>query len=76
MEKMGAYEGRRFIRDIYDIYHLSDQVQDDREVRKRMAEFLAGIREPADERNLKALVYSGAVPSFSQMVGALRGRFG
>ena len=70
-EKMLAYEGRRMVRDIYDIYHLSRLAG---EVRG-MGGFLRGIKPPVDEKNLRAVVYSGVAPSFRQMVEVLSSRF-
>lgn len=75
LEKISAYAGRKFIRDIYDIYHLSGRAENSAPVRKAMRDLLAHAPAPVDESNLKALVYSGAVPSFSQMLEALRRRF-
>lgn len=70
-EKMKAYEGRRFIRDIYDIYHLSGYAE---KPVPGIPEFLSKIEPPVDEENLKVLVYSGVAPSFKGIVEAL-GRF-
>jgi len=75
LEKMHAYAGRRFIRDIYDVYHLSVQIRDDVEVKMAISKFLESIQEPVDEKNLKAIIYSGAVPSFRQIAEALRRQF-
>lgn len=75
LEKMGAYSGRRFIRDIYDVYHLSNYLKDEIKIRPKVLEFLGSLKPPADEENLKALVYSGKIPSFDQIVEALRRRF-
>jgi len=74
LEKMDAYAERGYIRDIYDVYHLSAYVNEEK-VRQELRKFLDSIRAPVDEKNLKALVYSGAVPSFRQMVEALKRRF-
>ncbi|MEM3556069.1 MAG: nucleotidyl transferase AbiEii/AbiGii toxin family protein [Candidatus Micrarchaeia archaeon] len=70
-EKMSAYETRRMARDIYDIYHLSRFVGEVRGMR----EFLRKAKPPVDEKNLRAVVYSGVAPSFTQMVEALSRRF-
>lgn len=74
IEKIGAYRNRRFIRDIYDIYHLSSYVSDEK-IRKKVQAFLASLEKPVDEENLKAIVYAGNVPSFEQIVAALKRRF-
>lgn len=71
-EKMKAYEGRRFIRDIYDIYHLSGYVE---KPVPGISGFLSKIEPPVDEGNLKVLVYSGVAPSFKGIMEALRRRF-
>ncbi|MBI5036418.1 nucleotidyl transferase AbiEii/AbiGii toxin family protein [Candidatus Micrarchaeota archaeon] len=75
LEKMSAYANRFFVRDLYDIHHLSNYASDDELVEGKMASFLSGIRPPVDEANLKALVYAGVVPSYEQMVGALGRRW-
>ncbi|MEW5996401.1 MAG: nucleotidyl transferase AbiEii/AbiGii toxin family protein [Candidatus Micrarchaeota archaeon] len=75
LEKISAYSGRRLIRDIYDIYHLSRLITDDSLVKKEMQKFLKEIPAPLDEKTLAALLYSGAVPSFAQMGEALNARF-
>ncbi|MDO8625501.1 MAG: nucleotidyl transferase AbiEii/AbiGii toxin family protein [Candidatus Diapherotrites archaeon] len=74
LEKIGAYQNRRRVRDIYDILHLSSQVTVDSEIKKRAAELLADPPKPVDEPNLKAILFSGAVPTFAQMIEALRRR--
>ncbi|MGB9719195.1 MAG: nucleotidyl transferase AbiEii/AbiGii toxin family protein [Candidatus Anstonellales archaeon] len=74
LEKMSAYSSRKLARDIYDIYHLSSYVTDEKKLMKEMRDFLSKIKPPLDEKNLKMLVYSGAVPSFKQMVEALKRR--
>ena len=71
IEKMSAYKDRRFVRDIYDIYHLSNYV----DKIPGISEFLAKIERPIDEENLRVLVYSGVAPSFQSMVEALKRRF-
>jgi predicted nucleotidyltransferase component of viral defense system len=75
-EKIRAYQSRRFVRDLYDIYHLAHQLGDDsRKVAPNLRAFLDGFKKPADEANLPALVYFGAVPSIDQMLLSLRRRF-
>jgi len=74
LEKINAYQNRRFIRDIYDIYHLSNYVKDGR-IGKKVSKLLASIEKPVDKENLKAVVYAGNVPTFEQIVAALKRRF-
>ncbi len=75
LEKIGAYSGRRFIRDIYDIYHLSNYLKNEIKIGPKVVEFLGSLKLPVDEENLKAIVYSGKIPSFEQIVEALKRRF-
>jgi len=75
LEKVAAYQNRRFVRDLYDIYHLSDIIEPDQKVRKSVAGLLSDFSAPVDEANLQALVYSGAVPTTERMLLALRRRF-
>jgi predicted nucleotidyltransferase component of viral defense system len=76
LEKVAAYRDRRFVRDLYDIYHLSEGMEGDAAVRKAVAGMLRDFRPPLDAKNLPALIYSGAAPSVAQMELALRRRFG
>jgi predicted nucleotidyltransferase component of viral defense system len=75
LEKISAYRSRRLIRDIYDVFHLSSIAEDSPEMKKALRGFLHKLEPPIDEENLKAIVYSGAIPSFLQMVELLRSRF-
>lgn len=74
LEKLAAYKNRRFVRDIYDAYHLLNYLEGEG-ARTEALELLESRQKPADEENLKAIVYSGAVPGFEQMLGAIRRRF-
>ena len=73
-EKIGAYQNRLLVRDLYDILHLSAGVGADNEAKKMAGKMIADFKKPLDEENLKAVVYSGTVPSVEQMVCAIRGR--
>lgn len=71
IEKMGAYLHRRFIRDIYDVFHLLSFVRDKKNISIHLKDFLQHIQPPIDEKNLKILIYSGSIPSYKQIVEAL-----
>ncbi len=75
LEKIDAYSDRRFIRDIYDMYILSDYVKNPTKIRKAVLSFTGKIEKPVNESDLKALIYKGPVPSFRNMVEHIRGRF-
>jgi len=75
LEKTVSYENRLFIRDLYDIFHLSNYVKEDGWIKRQVEKILRNPTPPVDEKNLKTLVYSGAVPTFKQMIQALKRRF-
>ncbi|MBI5226975.1 nucleotidyl transferase AbiEii/AbiGii toxin family protein [Candidatus Micrarchaeota archaeon] len=75
LEKISAYQSRKLIRDIYDIYHLSKYVQKEDQFKSQLLTFLNSIQKPIDEPNLKAIVYTGAIPSFKQILEYLNSRF-
>ncbi len=75
LEKIAAYSDRRFIRDIYDIYILCDYVQNANKISKAVLLFLNKIERPINESDLKALIYTGPVPSFDNMIVHIRRRF-
>jgi predicted nucleotidyltransferase component of viral defense system len=74
IRKMEAYEGRRYIRDLYDLFHLTNYVsRDDYYVSSRLRPFLSKIRSPVDERILRSLIYKGPADlTFKKMVEYLR----
>ena len=74
MEKLNAFTNRKLIRDFYDVYYLSSIAEPSREQKKRIQEALAKRILPVDESNLKAIVITGAVPSFNEMVQAIKRR--
>ncbi|MFH1447645.1 MAG: nucleotidyl transferase AbiEii/AbiGii toxin family protein [Candidatus Micrarchaeota archaeon] len=75
LEKMAAYGERRFIRDIYDVYHLRNYLSKDEVVLGKVLELIGSIQKPVDEKNLKAVVYSGTIPTFDQIIYSLKRRF-
>jgi len=75
VEKMQAYKNRRFVRDLYDVFFLTRHVEKPAGIRKEVQAFLQGIKKPVDEKNLKTIVFSGAIPSFEQMLQGIKGAF-
>ncbi|WMT44468.1 MAG: nucleotidyl transferase AbiEii/AbiGii toxin family protein [Cuniculiplasma divulgatum] len=67
-EKMLAYTDRRYIRDIYDIYHISTNYQLLASTRINLMEFLSDLPPTVDEPVLRTLVYTGLTPTFENMV--------
>ena len=76
LEKINAYANRRLIRDFYDVYFLCRKIAGSDRVRKNLDELFENLPKPADEKNLRTIVYTGAVPSFEQMINALQRRSG
>lgn len=72
LEKMAAYSSRRYIRDVYDIYHLLNYITDRKRIAAALADFLSTIPAPADESLLKTLIYAGRAPTFKEIATALQ----
>lgn len=68
LEKISAYENRRKIRDIYDVYFLLRLVEDVTKVKPSLGAFLQNFRSPADAAELKAIIIAGAVPAVEEML--------
>lgn len=73
-EKMVTYERRRYIRDFYDLYHLSSLEPLSKKIRALLSDFIMQAQLPIDENKLKDLIYSGAAPSFPTMFDYIKGR--
>ncbi len=66
-EKILAYNDRRFIRDLYDIYILIKYINHPECIRENLIKFLNEIQKPVDENVLKSIVYLGLPPSYNRM---------
>lgn len=72
LEKIAAYRSRRKVRDLYDIYFLLSLLEVSQKVRDSLREFLGRLESPTDERELKALIIVGSVPSVDALIGELQ----
>jgi predicted nucleotidyltransferase component of viral defense system len=72
LEKAEAYQARRFARDLYDVFFLARQVEKPQTISAEVQKLLERAGRPVDEKNLKAIVFSGAIPTFEQMVQGIR----
>jgi len=73
IEKASAFLNRKLIRDIYDVYFLSS-LADMTKIKNELRDFALKAPLPVDEKNLKTLLYSGVVPTFEQMLSAIKRR--
>ena len=74
-EKINAYLNRKLVRDLYDVFFLSSKVRDFSKIGRECNRFIKEAKMPVDERNLKALVYSGIAPEAKHMLDTLFRRF-
>ncbi|MFH0970025.1 MAG: nucleotidyl transferase AbiEii/AbiGii toxin family protein [Candidatus Diapherotrites archaeon] len=74
IEKITAFQNRKLIRDIYDVYHLSVIANLPTTERKILSKKLSTLPRPIDEENLQNILLEGAVPTFNQMIDALQRR--
>ena len=70
-EIIDAYSDRRYVRDLYDIYHLVKSGSMLESTRTRLRFFLQNIQHPVDESILKSIVYIGLAPTFDRMVNEI-----
>lgn len=75
LEKALAYKNRKLIRDIYDVYFLMSKVSLSKDQEKKLKETIKYFQKPEDEKNLKTIVYVGAIPSFEQLLLQIKRRF-
>ena len=60
IRKIEAYQGRRFVRDVYDIFILIRFLdKGDHVVASSLSSFLTKSKPPVDEDALKSLIYTG-----------------
>jgi predicted nucleotidyltransferase component of viral defense system len=74
IEKIAAYSGRKYLRDLYDIYHLMNYITKPAKVRARLNIFLKSVDRPENDNDLETLIYSGVAPSFNEMIDYILGK--
>jgi predicted nucleotidyltransferase component of viral defense system len=67
-EKINAYQKRKKVRDLYDIYFLLNFVEDKKKVKEDLTKFLSSFKKPVDEKDLEALIISGTAPTVEYML--------
>ena len=75
LEKALAYKNRKLIRDIYDVYFLQSLANLSNAQKTKLKETVDSWGKPEDEKNLKTIVYSGAIPSFAQLLSEIKRRY-
>ena len=71
LEKIEAYLKRKKIRDLYDIFFLLSYVQENR-IKEDLKKLIKNFIKPEDEENLKAIIITGAVPTYEQLFEAIK----
>ena len=76
LEKANAYINRKLIRDVYDVYYLSNFILDNKEYNKLVTELIKQFPLSAvDEPTFKSIILTGITPTTKQMLEALKRRF-
>lgn len=72
VEKILTYRNRKKVRDLYDIWFLSNLVSDIDKIKHYLEDFSKELEEPNDYNTLKALMIFGAVPSLKNLIEGVR----
>jgi len=67
-EKINAYQNRRKIRDLYDIFFLLMHIKNKGEVSDELNKFIKNFENPVDEKDLSGLIIEGIVPDVEGML--------
>jgi len=71
-EKIIAYNKRKKIRDLYDIFFLLKYLEKIDKTRKLLLEFIKSFEEPKDAMDLKTLIIVGAIPNVKNMLEEIK----
>ena len=74
IEKIKAYESRRYERDLYDIYYLVSTQELSKKTRNALISFINKMQPPIDKGSLSSVVYEGAVPNYNNLVDGIKQR--
>ena len=70
-EKAVTYQKRGKIRDLYDVFFLLRYV-DALKVKPELKELIRSYQNPVDEKDLKAIILQGLVPTSDKMIGYIK----
>lgn len=62
-EKIAAYLNRRKIRDLYDVYYLSDLVEEKSKIKLPLSKLLKSYKQPKNKKQLQSLIITGVAPN-------------
>ena len=71
-EKINAYQSRRKIRDLYDIFFLLRHIKNKREVSDELKKFIRNFKNPLDEKDIKGLIIEGIIPDVNGMLNYIQ----
>ena len=72
VEKINTYLKRKKIRDLYDVFFLLNYIEKKDNIKKHANKLIKGFEKPIDEKNLKTIIISGAVPSSEQLLNGIK----
>jgi len=68
IEKINTYIKRKKIRDLYDIFFLLSHVKINNEIKTLLKKLVGNFEKPIDEKNLGAILITGAIPNSEQLL--------
>ncbi len=71
VEKIDTYLKRKKIRDLYDVFFLLNYAEKKDYIKKHLNKLIRNFEKPTDEKNLKTIIISGAVPSPEQLLNGI-----
>ncbi len=71
-EKVEAYLDRRKIRDLYDIYYLSDLIDKKERLKPLLSKLLKNYQEPKGRERLESLIITGIAPNTKDMLNEIK----
>ena len=71
-EKIAAYLKRKKIRDLYDLYFLTNFVTDPYSLVRDFQEFFRSYEKPVDEQDLRILILEGTIPTSEELLEYLK----
>ncbi len=74
MEKISTYRKRKYIRDLYDIYHLVSVEKPGHKASAGLRKLVRSAEPAMRNQNLADIVYAGAAPSFGTMINYIKGK--
>ncbi len=71
-EKVEAYLNRRKVRDLYDVYYLSNFIEEKKKIKLLLSKLIKNYKKPKSKKQLESLIITGVAPNVKEILKEIK----